>query len=464
MNGINSMNESNVIHVPTIESTSQLVIEEINVTENKVDCSTRCAKWFRKFFMEGQVLDKEHTDAIKTLPHDASWYRTALVKYRRFVGPAISATVVYFLWLAYMIKWNMWYLFVERYEMSVTMVFGSLIAGMTSVGGGVVAFPVMTLVVNVTPNIARDFSLMVQFCGMTSASFVIYFMGIQVDWNSIIICSIGGVFGAIFGFEVVDQHLSPPRKKFTFTAFCFAFAFALFLLNRYRNRKTFLTVPYLNTWKGFVLFLTALVGGIFTALVGSGLDIVSFSVMTLLFRVTEKTATPTSVILMGINTAFATYWRSVIQYNASTDAFHYLLVCIPIVVIGAPMGSVIGSYLHRLVLASFVYIITTAALIGSFVVIRPLTPDLIGLAVGIVVGGGLIFFLLTLAGAKLLKQVEQIEEGKITMVDNGSVQSGVRTQKVFTVADNADPSVKNEHLNKGFQEKYYIDRTKCRNV
>ncbi|CAH1778846.1 unnamed protein product, partial [Owenia fusiformis] len=400
----------------------------------------------------GQVLDKEHAEALKTLPHDAPWYRIALVKYRRFVGPAISATVVYFLWLAYMIKWNMWYLFVERYEMSITMVFGSLIAGMTSVGGGVVAFPVMTLVLNVTPNIARDFSLMVQSCGMTAASFVIYFMGIQVDWNSLIICSIGGVFGAIFGFEVVDQHLSPPRKKFTFTAFCFAFGFALFLLNRYRNRRTFLTVPYLNKWKGLVLFVTSLVGGMFTAIAGSGLDIVSFSVMTLLFRVTEKTATPTSVILMGINTAFATYWRSAIQYDASTDAFHYLLVCIPIVVIGAPMGSVIGSYLHRLVLASFVYIITTAALIGSFVVIRPLTPDLIGLAVGIVVGGGLIFFLLTLAGTKILKHVEEQEKKEITMGNSDSLPNSVRTDKMFTVADNDTSPVENGHPNKAFQE------------
>ncbi|CAH1778996.1 unnamed protein product [Owenia fusiformis] len=398
-----------------------------------------------------QVLDVKHAEALKALPSDAPWYTIALVKYRRFVGPAISATVVYFLWLAYMIKWNMWYLFVERYEMSVTMVFGSLIAGMTSVGGGVIAFPVMTLVLDVAPNIARDFSLMVQSCGMTAASFVIYFMGIQVDWNSLIICSIGGVFGAIFGFEVVDQHMTSPKKKFTFTAFCFAFAFALFLLNRYRDRRTFLAVPYLNKWKGFVLFLAALVGGMFTALAGSGLDIVSFSVMTLLFRVTEKTATPTSVILMGINTAFATYWRSVIHYDASTDAFHYLLVCIPIVVIGAPMGSVIGSYLHRLVLAALIYIITTAALIGSFVVIRPLTPDLIGLAVGIVVAGIFIFFLLTLAGAKLLKHVEEQEEN-ITITNSDSVQSSVITNKIFSVADNAPSSMQNGISNKAFQE------------
>ena len=37
--------------------------------------------------------------------------------------------------------------------------------GMTSEGGGAVAFPVMTLALNIPPPVARDFSLMIQSCG-----------------------------------------------------------------------------------------------------------------------------------------------------------------------------------------------------------------------------------------------------------------------------------------------------------
>ena len=37
--------------------------------------------------------------------------------------------------------------------------------GMTSEGGGAVAFPVMTLALSITPAVARDFSLMIQSCG-----------------------------------------------------------------------------------------------------------------------------------------------------------------------------------------------------------------------------------------------------------------------------------------------------------
>ena len=39
------------------------------------------------------------------------------------------------------------------------------ILGMTSEGGGAVAFPVMTLALQIPPAIARDFSLMIQSCG-----------------------------------------------------------------------------------------------------------------------------------------------------------------------------------------------------------------------------------------------------------------------------------------------------------
>ncbi|ETN73898.1 hypothetical protein NECAME_13351, partial [Necator americanus] len=39
--------------------------------------------------------------------------------------------------------------------------------------------------------------------------------------------------------------------------------------------------------------------GIFTSFAGSGVDICIFSINTLLFRVSEKTATPTTVVIMG---------------------------------------------------------------------------------------------------------------------------------------------------------------------
>ena len=63
------------------------------------------------------------------------------------------------------IKHNLFSYFEDRYLLSVTMVFGALIAGATSEGGGAVAFPVMTLALGIKPTIARDFSIMIQSCG-----------------------------------------------------------------------------------------------------------------------------------------------------------------------------------------------------------------------------------------------------------------------------------------------------------
>ena len=54
------------------------------------------------------------------------------------------------------------------------------VAGMTSEGGGAVAYPVLTLAIKATPAVARDVSLMVQACGMSTASFAILFQHIQV--------------------------------------------------------------------------------------------------------------------------------------------------------------------------------------------------------------------------------------------------------------------------------------------
>ena len=61
-------------------------------------------------------------------------------------------------------EYNYFALFAEnnRYIMSITMMVGAMIAGMTSEGGGAVAFPVMTLALGIKPAVARDFSLMIQ--------------------------------------------------------------------------------------------------------------------------------------------------------------------------------------------------------------------------------------------------------------------------------------------------------------
>ena len=142
-------------------------------------------------------------------------------------------------------------------------------------------------------------------------------------------------------------------------------------------------------------------------ILGSGVDICSFSVLSLLFRVSEKVSTPTSIVLMAINTCVGFYWRQMMTVTGvEEDAWGYLAVCVPIVVIFAPLGSIISSHFHRQVLAVLVYILDTVALVTALVVI-PITVHL-GIMCGcLLFGGFLIFLLMSKAGQRLLEQEEQ---------------------------------------------------------
>ena len=50
------------------------------------------------------------------------------------------------------------------------------------------------------------------------------------------------------------------------------------------KRKTYDQIQNFSVWKAIALILTGFVGGIFTAIAGSGVDICSFSILSLLFR------------------------------------------------------------------------------------------------------------------------------------------------------------------------------------
>ena len=79
------------------------------------------------------------------------------------------------------------------------MVFGSFVAGATSMGGGAVAFPVLTKLLAVAPENAKLFSLAIQSVGMTSASFTIVLMRLPVLWRVILPASVTGAVGMLIG-------------------------------------------------------------------------------------------------------------------------------------------------------------------------------------------------------------------------------------------------------------------------
>eukprot|EP00242_Pyramimonas_sp_CCMP2087_P015026 CAMPEP_0198211960 /NCGR_PEP_ID=MMETSP1445-20131203/25441_1 /TAXON_ID=36898 /ORGANISM="Pyramimonas sp., Strain CCMP2087" /LENGTH=468 /DNA_ID=CAMNT_0043886321 /DNA_START=310 /DNA_END=1716 /DNA_ORIENTATION=- len=313
-----------------------------------------------KYFQNGQLLERGKE-------------KNAGDPWRPLKGVLIPAAFFHLVWWAYMIKFDLFYVFEEKYYMSFVMIFGSLIAGATSEGGGSVAFPVMTLAFDVDPVVARDVSFMIQSCGMSAATFTIFYMGVKVERNAFIFCALGGLFGIVLGLEQISTRMSSAQKKIGFVSIWFAFAFSLYWLNRNEARHVHLTVqnfPGKLYWRALVLILTGFIGGIFSSVAGSGLDIYTFATLTLLFRVSEKVATPTSVCLMSTNSIIGIGWRIFFQRSVDMESWEFIAVTMPVVVLGAPFGSVLGSYCHRLVLAAFVYSTDTVQLVAAYIIVN----------------------------------------------------------------------------------------------
>ncbi|MFT5527155.1 MAG: putative membrane protein YfcA, partial [Pirellulaceae bacterium] len=199
-------------------------------------------------------------------------------------------------WLCLMFSGDRWSLFSDNWFMTVTMCIGSFIAGATSEGGGAVAFPVMTLIFKIEPAVARDFSLMIQSVGMTAAALTIVCLRIPVEWRAVLFAGLGGAVGIVVGIDLIFPLVPPAYIKMFFTSLWLSFAVALFMVNRNRGRVTHQKILKFQTRHALCLFGIGILGGIVSGLTGSGLDVVTFTLLTLFFHVSEKVATPTSVI------------------------------------------------------------------------------------------------------------------------------------------------------------------------
>ena len=92
-------------------------------------------------------------------------------RHRKYIAVLLPFTFFQICWWSLAIRYNLFSLFPTRYELAITMIFGAFIAGSTSEGGGAVAFPVMTLLLHIIPEVSRDFSLMIQSVGMFTGIF-----------------------------------------------------------------------------------------------------------------------------------------------------------------------------------------------------------------------------------------------------------------------------------------------------
>ena len=276
-----------------------------------------------------------------------------------------------------LLVWSAWYLLGgdqamaalhDNWPVGLTMVFGSLIAGATSEGGGAVAFPVFTKILAIAPADARIFSLAIQSVGMTAASLLILYMRIPVSWRAVRWSSLAGVPGIVVSSLWLAPLLPPVLVRISFTLMLTSFAVTLWLLNRI-DRVTHDDMPLSGGREAGLLMAAGFLGGIMSGLVGNGIDIITFALLVLLFRVSEKVATPTSVILMAANSLVGFALHLFVLDDFTPHIRDWWLAAVPIVVIGAPLGAMLCGWMSRHHIAWLLICLILVELITSLILI-----------------------------------------------------------------------------------------------
>ena len=306
------------------------------------------------------------------------------------VVSALTMALVWSLWLLLLGPNTALVNFRDHWAIALTMLFGSMVAGGTSMGGGAVAFPVLTKVLHIPAHDAKVFSLAIQTIGMGAASLTIIAMRTRLQWSFIRFASLGGILGVWLGSAILAPILPPDVIRFSFTMMISSFAVVLLLLNKSNTARNLIV----NMWSyqsKYIVVLTGLIGGIISGLVGTGMDICTFSVLVVLFRICEKVSTPTSVVLMAINAAAGFFVHQFVIGDFVAPIEQYWFAAIPVVVVGAPTGAIICSSLSRQTIVRILIALIGLELSSSLLLI-PLNISLISLGLLLFIAFSLIYY------------------------------------------------------------------------
>ncbi|MGH1487013.1 MAG: sulfite exporter TauE/SafE family protein [Cellvibrionaceae bacterium] len=292
-------------------------------------------------------------------PYSLRWFRTNF--YWFFI------VVLYAAWWLFMDSFDRWHLFVHYWEVSITMIFGSMVAGSTATGGGAVSFPVLTKLLGVSSYDAKLFGLMVQSVGMSSACIYMWARKIPILWPVIPPVIIGSTLGIIVSNGIFNDNNTLCKLIFTATVTLFM---AVLLYSSYFHPRV-----SLDRVKNFIssrfkeFLLVGFIGGIIAGKVGSGVDIILFVVLTLVYRIDERLSIPTTIVSMAISSivGFSYYY---FLNDITTKVFDYWLVSIPVVAIGAPLGAYILQHCHRAHIVYLMAFLIALDLVSSLLFIR----------------------------------------------------------------------------------------------
>ena len=341
---------------------------------------------------------------------------------RQALAVSLAITVLWAVWVTVAGHWSR---IADQWAAAVTMVFGSFVAGSTPQGGGAVAFPVFTKVLDVPAEVARSFSLTIQTVGMGTATAAILIRRRVVLWRVIAM----SVPAALVAFALVawfggdgDEPFRPSflpgaYVKVTFTLVLAAMAVVVVMGRRVPVRVIEREVPSGGRRLVVAGLVAGAIGGAASALVGSGADVATYLLVVVLVGVDPRIGVPTSVVAMttvsvagfvllglvdghlsieltdGMVTAVGDVVPDVPLEPGRADLFALWLAAVPVVAWGAPLGSAVAARLSVRHLVWFVVALALAETLSTIIFLDELRSDvglaLYGIVGAIVTTGGL---------------------------------------------------------------------------
>jgi len=257
------------------------------------------------------------------------------------------------------------------------MALGSFVAGSTFLGGGAVAFPALTKILLLDPVAAKTFSFAIQSVGMTSASiyilrgmrnfpFKIYF--------SYILGSLIGLIACLFYFQYT---FLPTDIRIGFTLFlCCSLGLYLWAVSA---SKIDIQEPVendqacwvrLNSQQLFVVTCSGFVGGFLSGLIGSGADLVVFSVLTLYFRLGLKFSIKVSVVTMASVSIIGLLVQLLFFPSEINKISNLWYLAAPVVILGAPLGAFFCRRISPKKLLVFMSVLVAIETISTFFLLK----------------------------------------------------------------------------------------------
>ncbi len=348
--------------------------------------------------------------------------RSQLARRRTRLGFAVSAAVTA-VWLIAVTGTGAWGRVGDHLVAAATMVVGSFVAGATPQGGGAVAFPVFTKVLDVPAEAARSFSLCIQAVGMSCASAAIVLGRRPVVWSAVALGAPTGIAAFVVTLLLAGDRQAPfwpadlpgPYVKLTFTLVVAAMAWAVLVGLRTPIRSVAGGLPAIEPRLRVALVVAGGLGGAASALVGSGSDVFMYLFVVVLFGVRAGIGVPTSVVTMALvsvagfvilglidgqlqvtlNDAGAVTsvgGHALEQPLASRrgDLYGMWLAAVPIVAWGAPLGALVASRMTPRALAALALVVAVAEVVSTVVFLDQLRTDpalaiygLVGLVVAV---------------------------------------------------------------------------------